>query len=108
MKNNENKPESSGDDCDPPRLVQSSENLADRLRADGVRVEAIHFSTDLYVYLPDGSKGASVLNVIKNTVGPYGFQVFESEDPADSGAIIARVNFANVEAWERIRQGGTA
>lgn len=96
------------DDCYPPRLVQSSETLADRLRADGVRVEAVHYCTDLDVYLPDGSKGASVLNVIKDAVGPYGFQVFESADPADNGAIIARVNFANVEAWERIRQGGTA
>jgi hypothetical protein len=88
--------------------MQSNESLIDRLRAQDVRVAAVSYCTDLDVYLPDGSEGAHVLNVIKDAAGPYGYNVFRSADPADDGAMIARVYFANVEAWERIRQGGTA
>ena len=81
-------------------------NLAERLRAMGVRVEAVGYCTDLDVFLPDGSKGAKVLNLIREAVGHYSHSVFRSADPADKGRMIARVNFANADAWQRIRKGG--
>lgn len=81
-------------------------NLAERLRAQGVRVEAVTYCTDLDVFLPDGSKGAEVLNLIREAVGHYSYSVFRSANPADKGAMIARVNFANADAWQRIRKGG--